>query len=184
MMEGRLITGDHKEFVIEAWDGVNRSGWAPLDDKVLVLMEEHVEVTSGGIMIAPTIRERQSTAGETGLVIALGPVAFVWNDDLTRKWEGKKPAPGDRVYVERYAGALIQGHDGRAYRLMSQRCVGALALPPPEVVMPEVVMCDPVGPIPSDDPVDRVFPLSPLRREVPKPAPKPKTARRRKAAAA
>ena len=178
MMEGRLITGDQREFVIEAWDGVNRSGWQPLDDKVLILMEEHAETTSGGIYVTPTIRDRQSMAGETGLVIALGPAAYLWNDDLTRKWEGRKPEPGDRVYVERYAGALIQGHDGRAYRLMSQRCVGALALPLPEVVMPEAV-----GPVPSDDPVDRVdrvFPLPPLR-ELIGPAPKPKT-RRRKAA--
>ncbi len=180
MMEGRLITGDNREFVIEVWDGVNRSGWQPLDDKVLVLMEEHVERTSGGIMVLDTIRERQSMAGETGVVIALGPVAFQWNDELTRRWEGRKPEPGDRVYVERYAGALVQGHDGRAYRLMSQRCVGALALPPPPlglVVMPEVT---------SDQPEERYFPRPPLR--VPEGGPeggpeaKPKPARRRRAA--
>jgi chaperonin GroES len=135
MMEGRLITGDQREFSMPSWDGTNHSGYQPLDDKVLVLMDEHVELTSGGIVIPQATAERQSMAGETGLVVALGPAAFQWNDDLTRKWVGRSPEPGDRVYIERYAGQLVQGIDGRTYRLKSQRCVGALALPPPEVVM-------------------------------------------------
>lgn len=173
MMEGRLITGEHKEYAMPAWDGANRSGWQPLDDKVLVLMDEHVELTSGGIMIPGTAQERMNLAGETGIVVALGPVAFVWNDDLTRKWQGRAPEPGERVYVERYAGALIQGIDGRAYRLMSQRCVGALALPPP----PEPAV------------VERAFPLPPLRQLLSEHTdvseleqPKPRRKHRRKAA--
>jgi hypothetical protein len=31
--------------------------------------------------------------------------------------------------VSRYAGQLLQGVDGRTYRLMSQSCVGAVAAP-------------------------------------------------------
>lgn len=127
MMEGRLITGDQREFVLAEWDGTNSSGFEPLDDKVLVLMDEFAETTSGGIIVADPIRDRQSLAGETGLVIALGPAAFVWNDEATRAWSGKRPAPGDRVYIERYAGQVLQGADGRVYRLMSQRCIGAVA---------------------------------------------------------
>lgn len=127
MMEGRIITGDHREFVLAAWDGANRSGYDPLDDKVLVLMDEHVEITAGGIAIPVQTVERQSAAGETGLVVALGPAAFVWNDEATREWRGRRPEPGDRVYIERYAGQLLQGADGKTYRLMSQRCVGAVA---------------------------------------------------------
>lgn len=127
MLEGRLITGDQREFVLAAWDGANRSGYDPLDDKVLVLMDEHAEVTSGGIALPQPVVDRQSAAGETGIVVALGPAAFVWNDEATRVWKGRKPEPGDRVYVERYAGQLLQGADGRVYRLMSQRCVGAVA---------------------------------------------------------
>lgn len=128
MLESRLITGDAREFAIDAWDGVNRSGYAPLDDKVLVLMEEHVAQTSGGVFVPDTVRERQSMAGETGRVVALGPAAFVYDDDAVRGWIGRRPEPGDRVYVERYAGQLLQGVDGRVYRLMSQRCIGAVAL--------------------------------------------------------
>ena len=127
MMEGRLITGDQREFVLAEWSGRNESGFDPLDDKVLVLMDEHAEVTVGGIVIPGTVQERQSAAGETGVVVALGPAAFVWNDEVTRKWEGRRPEPGDRVYIERYAGQLLQGADGRVYRLMSQHCIGAVA---------------------------------------------------------
>ena len=137
MMEGRLITGDQREFLMPAWDGMNHSGWQPLDDKVLVLMDEHVEVTTGGIHIPGAAAERQSVAAETGLVIALGPADFVWNDEATRAWNGKRPEPGDRCYLERYSGQLLQGVDGRHYRLVSQRCVGAVALPPVAVTVVE-----------------------------------------------
>lgn len=127
MLAGRLITGDQREFVLAEWNGRNESGFDPLDDKVLVLMDEHAERTAGGVLVPTAVVERQSQAGETGLVVALGPAAFVWNDEATRNWQGRKPEPGCRVYVERYAGQLLQGADGRVYRLMSQRCVGAVA---------------------------------------------------------
>ena len=127
MMEGRFLTSDQREFVLATWNGTNESGFDPLDDKVLILMDEHTDVTAGGIVIPGTIQDRQSAAGETGVVVALGPAAFVWDDDAVRKWEGKRPEPGDRVYVERYAGQLLQGADGRVYRLMSQRSIGAVA---------------------------------------------------------
>jgi chaperonin GroES len=164
MMEGRLLTGEHKEFTMAPWDGVNRSGWAPLDDKVLVLMDEHVEITTGGIHIPGTAAERMSLAGETGIVIALGPVAFRWNDEMTRKWEGRAPEPGERVYIERYAGQLIQGMDGRAYRLMSQRCVGALAIPAEPLPQVVVTCNEPEAVI-----KERFFPLPPLRGPETKP---------------
>lgn len=129
MMEGRIITGDQREFVQATWDGVNRSGYLPLDDKVLVLMDEHASLTSGGILIPDVAQERQSQACETGVIIAVGPAAFVWDDEGKRGWVGHKPEPGDRIYVERYAGQLLQGADGNTYRLMSQRCIGAVAAP-------------------------------------------------------
>lgn len=127
MLQGRLLTGDQREYVFAEWDGVNHSGFDPLDDKVLVLMDEHAAETSGSIIVPETSRERQSLASETGVLVALGPAAFVWNDEATRAWSGRRPEPGDRVYCDRYAGQLLQGADGRAYRLMSQRCIGAVA---------------------------------------------------------
>jgi len=127
-MEGRLITGDQREYVVEAWSGANESGYDPLDDKVLVLMDEHHDHV-GSIMIPTVAVERQTAAAETGTIVALGPCAFVYNDEATRKWVGRRPEPGDRVYVSRYSGQLLQGIDGKTYRLMSQSCVGAVAQP-------------------------------------------------------
>lgn len=124
-----LRTSDQREYIFAPWDGVNRSGCQPLDDKVLVLMDEHAETTMGGVHITEQARERQNMASETGVLIALGDAAFRWNDEATRDWIGRKPMPGDRCYVERYAGQLIQGEDGKMYRLMGQRCLGGIAVP-------------------------------------------------------
>jgi chaperonin GroES len=126
MLEGRVITGDQREYAVADWDGANRSGWEPLDDKVIVLVDEHVEQTSGGVYVPEHIRQRQTMAAETGTLIALGPGAFVYDDDVRRTWIGRRPEPGDRVVFERYAGTLLDGEDGRQYRLMSQQSIGAV----------------------------------------------------------
>jgi chaperonin GroES len=128
MLEGRVLrTGDQREFVQAAWDGTNHSGITPLDDKVLVLMDEHAEKTSGGIVIPDDARSRQSMASETGVIIALGHAAFVFSDDGVRIVDPRfRPVPGNRVVVERYAGRVVQGQDSVEYRLVSQKSVGAL----------------------------------------------------------
>jgi co-chaperonin GroES (HSP10) len=129
LQEGRLITGDQREFVVAAWSGTNESGYQPLDDKVLVLMDEHATETAGGVYIPDHAAARQTMASETGVIVAMGAAAFEYDDDVRRKWVGHRPEPGDRVYVSRYAGQLLQGVDGRTYRLMSQACIGAVATP-------------------------------------------------------
>lgn len=127
MLEGRILkTGDQREFVHAEWTGTNTSGITPLDDKVLVRMDDHAEVTSGGVLIPDDTRSRQSMASETGVVIALGPMAFKLADDGDRLWTTVRPNPGDRVVVERYSGRVIQGQDSIEYRLVSQRAIGAI----------------------------------------------------------
>jgi chaperonin GroES len=127
MLEGKVLrTGDQREFVQAEWDGTNRSGITPLDDKILIRMDEHAERTSGGIVIPDEARARQTMASETGVVIALGAAAFEFTDDGNRRWSTAKPEPGDRVVVERYAGRVVQGEDSVEYRLVSQRSIGAL----------------------------------------------------------
>lgn len=129
MKQGRLATGDQREFVVSAWDGHNHSGYDPLDDKVIVLMDEHAAQTMIGVIMPDQYVDRQSQGAETGTIVALGPAAFAYDDEVRRKWIGRKPEPGDRVYVTRYSGQLLQGVDGRVYRLMSQHCIGAVAQP-------------------------------------------------------
>lgn len=143
MLEGRLITGDQREFVVAAWNGKNESGYQPLDDKILVLMDEHADVTALGVYIPDHAAERQTMASETGTIVAMGAAAFVYDDEVRRKWVGHKPEPGDRVYVSRYAGQLVQGVDGKTYRLMSQACIGAVALPEAVQAMVEAESLNP-----------------------------------------
>lgn len=130
MLEGRVLrrTSDHREFVEAEFDGSNHSGIVPLDDKVLLRMDEHAERTSGGIIVVDETRARQSMASESGVIIALGDTAFMFSDDGQRAWSPKarKPYPGDRVVVDRYAGRTVQGVDGIEYRLVGQRSVGAV----------------------------------------------------------
>ncbi|GBQ35511.1 co-chaperone GroES [Gluconacetobacter azotocaptans] len=128
MREGRILKLDRQEYVVSDWDGVNRAGYVPLDDKILVLADIHADITSGAVQLPAEYVERQTLAAEHGTVIAVGPAAFRWNDDGTRQWEGRIPRPGDRVYFERYAGQLLKGEDGRMYRLMSQRCIAAIGV--------------------------------------------------------
>jgi len=134
MLEGRILTQNYQEFELAAWDGENRSRYEPLDDKILVLVDRHVDVLSTGIELPDGYADRQTMAAEHGIVVAIGPAAFRWNDETTRAWEGRRPEPGDRVYIERYAGQLLNGDDGRQYRLMSQKCVGAVQRKPAVVV--------------------------------------------------
>lgn len=116
----RLITGDQREFITAEWSGTNESGWIPLGDKVLILMDEHADQTAGGVFIPEPMRDRQSMAAESGVVVAVGPRAFMDQKELD-------VVEGDRVAVERYAGQVVQGWDSRQYRLMSDSCVGAVA---------------------------------------------------------
>ena len=127
MLAGRILrTGDQREFVHATFDGTNHSGITPLDDKVLLCMDQHAEKTRGGVVIPDDARSRQSMASETGVIVALGAAAFQFSDDGNRAWITHRPVPGNRVVVERYAGRVVQGEDGVEYRLVSQRSIGAL----------------------------------------------------------
>ena len=50
--------------------------------------------------------------------------AFLLNEDMS-PWTGERPKPGDRVYIEKYAGKLVKGRDGRTYRIMDYGSIGA-----------------------------------------------------------
>ena len=87
-------------------------------------MDEAASMTSGGVSLPETLIERQSMAAESGVLVAVAAGAFLLNEDMT-PWTGEKPKPGDRVYVEKYAGKLVKGRDGKTYRLMDYGCIGA-----------------------------------------------------------
>ncbi len=113
------------EFYPAAWNGVDASGIRVVGKAILVLMDECAEVTSGGIHIPSEAIEKFNAGCETGRLVATSPGAFRVYEDMT-PWTGTAPKPGDRVYIEKYAGKLVKGKDGRTYRLMDYQSVGAV----------------------------------------------------------
>lgn len=125
-MEAKRIQTGSFEYVEAEFDGVNRSGFTPLADSVIVLCDVAPDTTKGQLFITPDIQLKQQMMAETGVVVAIGEGAFLWLSDRTRPWEGRKPEVGTRVVFERYAGREQTGLDGKQYRLMSDRCIGAI----------------------------------------------------------
>lgn len=117
------------EYAEAIWDGTNNSGWDAVSDRVIVLTDQVQEKTSGGVELPDDVVERQQLAVETGIIVAVGPAAFTWTAQQ-RRWEGHTPQVGDRVMMERYAGTVLIGPDGLAYRVIDDRCIGAVQTVP------------------------------------------------------
>jgi chaperonin GroES len=122
----KLIKTEIASYRPVEWAGKNESGYTPLGDLVLVLIDQVDEKTLGGVHIPDDVRERQDLAAESGVVVAMGEGAFVWSADRRRPFVGRKPVVGERVYIERYAGQLVSGLDGCRYRLMGDKQIGAI----------------------------------------------------------
>lgn len=126
-LQQRFIQTELAKFrVRQNFDGKNRSGRRPINDLVVVMLDEVFKVTPGGIELPQEYIERMDMAAETGVVVSVGPGAFKWSADRRRPFEGDPPKPGDRVQIDRYAGSLITGSDGQKYRLLIDRQIGAI----------------------------------------------------------
>mgnify|MGYP001578512170 CR=1 FL=1 len=126
-MQPRMIMTPLAPYTLVIWNGVNESGILPVGDRVLVLPDEGSKSSAGGIDFTPDQIGRNSDASETGVLVAVAEGAWFWNSDRTRKFEGVRPEVGQRVWFERYAGSEQFGVDGVMYRLMLDKCVGAVA---------------------------------------------------------
>lgn len=102
------------EYQKATWTGTNDSGWVPIGDKVLVYPDQAPEETAMGIKIPIDIAARHTMAAEAGIVVELGPDVNI------------PIKPGDRIFIERFGGQLVPGHDGKVYRIMDQSSVGAV----------------------------------------------------------
>jgi len=130
-MQPRLIKGIQAEYVPAKWSGKDESGVRVVGKTVLVLMDECSSKTSGGVDLPDDLVERMSMAAESGVLVAVSQGAFLLNEDMT-PWIGEKPTPGDRVYIEKYAGKLVKGRDGANYRIMDYGSIGATYEAEPE----------------------------------------------------
>jgi co-chaperonin GroES (HSP10) len=113
-------------FEAAEWTGENLSGELPVGDRVLVLPDKAATKTAGGIELPSSMRETQTLAAESGVIVAIGLGAWTWNADRTRRFEGIKPQVGQRVSFERYSGTEIIGADGEIYRAMSDASIATI----------------------------------------------------------
>lgn len=131
LLELPKIVTELGEFDVEPWNGINESGYVPEGERVLLLPDQAAARTAGGIMLPEDLRERVSMASETGVLVAIGPEAFKWNADRTRRREIDPPEAGTRVFFERYSGGILHGKDGRIYRVADDKTIGAIEIPAP-----------------------------------------------------
>ena len=94
----------------------NPSGIRPVEYRILVKPTEVEERTEGGIIIPPTVRDRDQMAQADGVLMAVGGSAFSdW------KAPGDAPSIGDRLTFAKYAGIVLRGQDGEEYRLLEDK---------------------------------------------------------------
>lgn len=125
-MKERILSTEHGQFLMRNWDGENGSGIQPLGDKVLILVDPAMDVTRGGIIITDQNAETQTMSSTTGLVVALGDQAFLYDAERVVGWTGLRPEPGRRVFFQKYAGQIYTGTDGKLYRLLQDRSIGGV----------------------------------------------------------
>lgn len=130
-MQPHLIKGIHADYEPAKWSGKDTSGIRTVGKTVLVLMDKCSPTTTGGVSLPEDLVEKMSMASDSGVLVAVSPGAFLLNEDMT-PWSGEKPKPGDRVYVEKYAGKQVNGLDGETYRIMDYGSIGAVYEAQPE----------------------------------------------------
>lgn len=126
-MEDRFIeTTQYGSYMVTPWSGTNTAGFHPVCDRVLVLPDQALDVTAGGVIIPESSQETQGHAAMTGILVEAGPQAFAYDSDRLVHWEGPRPMPGTRVWFVKYAGQEYRGRDGLLYRIMQDKSIAAI----------------------------------------------------------
>lgn len=102
---------------------MNKSGFEPLDLRVLVKPDDATKKTAGGIILPDEVVEKDGWAQAKGTLVAIGENA--WEEACARGPHFKRPNPGDRILFGKYAGHTIEGVDGEKYRIMNDEDVVA-----------------------------------------------------------
>jgi co-chaperonin GroES (HSP10) len=123
----RTLSSENIEFRKKKWSGKNESGCRPIGDMVLILIDEAVTISEGGIIIPEQILVIRQMTAETGTIAAIGEGAFYWNSTRSREFIGEAPKEGDHVIFAKYAGRVINGNDGNQYRLVIDKEIGGIA---------------------------------------------------------
>lgn len=103
---------------------INTSGIRPMWANVLVLPDEAPEKTKGGLLIPDEVKERDQFAKQEGILLAIGPAAFVY--DWPKDRASEAPKEGNRVFFSRYQAEKVRGSDGREYWLMKDQSIAGV----------------------------------------------------------
>lgn len=95
----------------------NKSGYIPVDTKILVLPDYIDETSEGGIVLTSDTIDQNELAITEGWFIDHGQSAF-------RDWYAEVGGPflveeGSRIVWAMYAGQMLEGDDGKMYRLIN-----------------------------------------------------------------
>lgn len=97
-------------------------GLKPTGFSVLIAPASTESKTKGGIILTDDITGRDKAATVRGRLISVSPVAF----DFANWPEGTEPKPGDAVYYAKFAGMVVEGRDGKEYRVCLDKDVAAI----------------------------------------------------------
>jgi co-chaperonin GroES (HSP10) len=98
-----------------------KPGIRPVEYYVLIAPEATGEKTAGGIILPPSKREVDEIATQRGRIVAQSPLAWTFAEG-----NAHRAKVGDVVLFGRYAGSLIEGLDGRTYRLCRDKDVAGI----------------------------------------------------------
>lgn len=98
-----------------------KPGIRPLEYYVLIAPETIEEKTQGGIILPQAKREVDEIATQKGRIVAQSPLAWSFADG-----DAHRAQVGDVVLFGRYAGSLIEGADGKTYRLCRDKDVAGI----------------------------------------------------------
>lgn len=107
-------------------------GLRPVEYNVIVAPVPSTEVEGkiGSIFIPDEAKETLDLAMQVGRIVAQSALAYdyaIWPDP------SMKPQVGDAVWFARYGGKEFEGADGKTYRILKDRDIGAV-IEGPEIV--------------------------------------------------
>lgn len=81
----------------------------------------------GSLFLPETEKERLGMALQVGRIVAVSPVAFNYE-----RWPDPKDKPqvGQLAWFARFAGGLFEGVDGKEYRIVKDKDIGAIITEP------------------------------------------------------
>lgn len=97
-------------------------GIKPTEYNVLIAPED-TEEKVGSIILPASTKEANDIATMRGRLVAVSPHAFSYASEWP---EGSMPQVGDAILYAKYAGTLVNGADGKEYRLCKDKDVAGI----------------------------------------------------------